>query len=162
MAAPKLSIRKRMLQTQGKVRPTCSVQAVVEPATRGVLETHFLGETLFRRAAYSLTWPEGTHKIPAPLAPSLAAFLKNDACPEITVKTLLSGQTHQGANAWEVMSFELIAKVAFDNLVALIATAREFDHEIFYTGASAVTETQEFEADTSAEVAALNGAVAAA
>ena len=51
--------------------------------------------------------------MPAALSPALATFLKNDACPEITVKTMLTGQLHQGSNIWEMMAFELIAKLAF-------------------------------------------------
>jgi hypothetical protein len=141
-----------MVQAQGKVRPTCFVQACVNPDIRAALETHFATETLFRRAAYSQVWPEGTIKIPAPLAPAMAAFLKNDACPEITVKTMLAGQSHQGANAWEMMSFELIAKVAFDNLVELISTVRQLDREICYAGSGANVELAEFEADATADM----------
>jgi hypothetical protein len=157
----KLLICKRMLQTQGKVRPTCSVQATLDPVTQGALETHFAAETLFRRAAYSQAWPEGTIKIPAPLAPALSAFLKNDACPEITVKTLLAGQSYQGANAWEMMCFELIAKVAFDNLLELAATARQLDREIPYFGSAPAAELSQFDADAGADSAELETSDAA-
>lgn len=162
MTAAKLLIRKRMLQTQGKVRPTCAVQAVVDPTVQAALEAHFATETLFRRAAYSQSWPDGTIKIPAPLAPSLAAFLKNDACPEITVKTLLAGQSYQAANAWEMMSFELIAKVAFDNLLELTRAVSQLNRDIYYIGSAPGADLSAFEADAAAEATAAQSSDAAA
>ncbi|MFA7308036.1 MAG: hypothetical protein WC026_15335 [Hyphomicrobium sp.] len=158
----KLLIRKRMVNVQGKVRPACFVQAIVEPAAQAALETHFSTETLFRRAAYSQSWPEGTIKIPASIAPSLATFLKNDACPEIAVKTLLAGQSYQGANAWEMMSFELIAKVAFDNLLELSRTALELDRDVDYFGSAAGNDLPAFEADAASDALASQSSVAAA
>lgn len=143
-----------MVQTQGKVRPTCFVQAIVDPAVQNALETYFTTETLFRRAAYSQSWPEGTIKIPGSLAPALAAFLKNDACPEITVKTLLAGQSYQGANAWEMMSFELIAKVAFDNLLELMITVRQLDRDLQYFGSVPSADLSAFETDAAADAPA--------
>jgi hypothetical protein len=137
MAAPKLVIRKRMQFIQGKVRPCCWVQASVEPGLRAVLDEHFLNETIFKRAAYAQFWPEGALAMPAALAPALNNFLKNDACPEITVKTLLQGQLHQGATAWEMMSFEFVAKLAFENFLAIAATATELDCDLVYEGSAA-------------------------
>ena len=162
MIAPKLLIRKRMLHIQGRMRPCCFVQAIVDPAIQGVLEKHFLAEALFRRASYSTNWPEAAVKIPPSLAPALSALLKNDACPEITVKTLLAGQMQQGVNVWEMLSFELIAKVAFDNLVQLVATIIDLDRDLFYAGNAPLMEIAEFEADTSAELQALGAAAFAA
>jgi hypothetical protein len=138
MAAPKLVIRKRMQFIQGKMRPCCWVQADVAPELRAILDEHFLNEALFKRAAYAQFWPEGALAIPAALAPSLNNFLKNDACPEITVKTLLQGQLHQGATAWEMMSFELVAKLAFENFLAITVTAQELNCDLVYEGAAAV------------------------
>jgi len=154
LTAPKLLIRKRMLHIQGRTRPCCFVQAVVDPAIQSMLEKHFLGEALFRRAAYSQSWPEGAVKIPPSLAPALSALLKNDACPEITVKTMLAGQMQQGATVWEMLSFELIAKVAFDNLVQLLVTISELDRDMFYAGASPAVEMAEMAADLDAEASA--------
>ncbi len=166
MTAAKLLIRKRMVNIQGKVRPACFVQAIVAPAAQIALETHFATEALFRRAAYSQSWPEGTVKIPASIAPSLAAFLKNDACPEITVKTLLAGQSYQGANAWEMMSFELIAKVAFDNLLELSRTTMQLDRDVHYFGATPAADLGDdlpaFEADAATDAPASQSSVAAA
>ncbi len=160
MTAAKLLIRKRMVNVQGKVRPTCFVQAMIEPAAQAVLETHFAAEALFRRAAYSQSWPSGTIAIPAAIAPSLATFLKNDACPEITVKTLLAGQSFQGANAWEMMNFELIAKVAFDNLLELTRTALQLDRDVFYFSSSPDQSAFEADAVTDAPLAQPSGAAA--
>ncbi len=138
MAAPKLVIRKRMQFIQGKVRPCCWVQVDVAPELRTVLDEHFLNESLFKRAAYAQFWPEGALAVPAAVAPSLNNFLKNDACPEITVKTLLQGQLHQGANAWEMMSFEFVAKLAFENFLAIATMATELNCDLVYEGAAAV------------------------
>ncbi len=163
MIAPKLLIRKRMQQVQGRARPCCFVQAIVDPGTREALEKYFPSETPFRRAADSQSLPKGAVPVPPSLAPALTAFLKNDACPEINVRTLLGGQMHQGANVWEMMSFELIAKVAFDNLLHLFATISELDRDIYYGGASpAVSEVAAFESDISAEIVALEAAAVAA
>lgn len=138
--AAKLLIRKRMQFIQGKTRPCCFIQAFVEPDVQAVLEEHFLTDQLFKRAAYAASWPKGAIEIPAPLAPALSTFLKNDACPEITVKTLLAGQLHQGSNVWEMMAFELIGKLAFDNFLALCATVGDLKRDIYYEGENAVAD----------------------
>ncbi len=161
MAAPKLVIRKRMQFIQGKVRPCCWVQASVEPELRAVLDEHFLNEPLFKRAAYAQFWPEGALAIPAALAPSLNNFLKNDACPEITVKNLLQGQLHQGANAWEMMSFELVAKLAFENFLAIAAMATELNCDLVYEGAAAVPPMVFSADDAVAQLEALAAEMAA-
>lgn len=163
MAPAKLVIRKGMFLIQGKVRACCNVQAIVDPRVRPILDEHFLGEPLFKRTAYSAAWPAGALPVPAALAPSLSALLKNDACPEITVKTLLAGQLHQGANAWEMMSFEFIAKLAFDNFLAIIQTVNEMGSDVIYTGNGVIeTDVAQFDADTAAEMRALNGGTLAA
>ena len=135
---------------QGKVRPCCWVQADVAPELRAVLDEHFLNESLFKRAAYAQFWPAGALAVPAALAPSLNNFLKNDACPEITVKTLLQGQLHQGATVWEMMSFELVAKLAFENFLAIATTAAELNCELVYEGVAAVAPIV-FSADNAVE-----------
>ncbi|MEQ1654000.1 MAG: hypothetical protein ABL897_16065 [Hyphomicrobium sp.] len=157
MASPKLVIRKGMFLIQGKVRACCSVQAIVAPDVRALLDEHFLSEALFKRSAYSGTWPAGALAIPAPLAGPVAALLKNDACPEITVKTILGGQLHQGANVWEMMAFEFIAKIAFDNFAAITQMVGEMGHDIVYAGNGvAITDIAQFDADTAAEIRALS------
>jgi hypothetical protein len=161
MLSPKLIIRKRMQFIQGKMRPCCHVQAIVDPETRAKLEEHFLAEPLFKRSFYSTNWPDGAVPIPAALGPAMSQLLKNDACPEITVKTMLVGQLHQAANAWEMLSFELIAKLAFDNFRALAETAAELDRDVVYSGYG-VSNHDAFEAETLAELSALTNAERAA
>lgn len=164
MAPAKLVIRKGMFLIQGKVRACCNVQAIVDPKVRAILDEHFLAEPLFKRAAYLAAWPVGALPIPAPLAPALSALLKNDACPEITVKTLLAGQLHQGANVWEMMAFEFIAKMAFDNFQAIVQTVSEMGSDVIYAGNGVVqSDAAQFDADTDAELRALGcGDLAAA
>ena len=152
-------MRKGMFLIQGKVRACCSVQAVVEPKVRAILDEHFLSEPLFKRSAYSGAWPAGALAIPAALAPHISALLKNDACPEITVKTLLAGQLHQGANVWEMMSFEFIAKLAFDNFAAMVQSISEMGSDVIYAGNGVVeSDLGQFAADTAAEIRALTQA----
>jgi len=162
MAAPQLLIRKRMQLIQGKVRPCCFAQAQLPANLQAILEEHFINEPLFKRASYSANWPKGAIEIPAALAPALGAFLKNDACPEITVKTLLAGQQHQGTNTWEMLCFEFIAKLSFDNLLMLVAAARDLDREIAYLGNPAARSTEAFVADTAEEHRAIGDAGLAA
>lgn len=134
MSIAKLTIKKRMQFIQGKVRPCCHVQALVEPSVQAVLEEHFVTEPLFKRAAYANHWPKGAIEPSPVIVPALNTFLKNDACPEITVKTLLAGQMHQGANVWEMMAFELIAKLAFDNFLGLCETVLDLDQDLVFEG----------------------------
>ncbi len=163
MTAPKLVILKRMLLIQGKVRPCCHVQIVLDPAIKSIVEEHFLSEALFKRSAYSQNWPQGAIPVPAALAPAMSAFLKNDACPEITVKTMLLGQMHQASNVWEMMCFELAAKLSFDNFLALATTVAELNSNVIYAGRghSANAEALAFDADMSAELRAMRSDIAA-
>ena len=162
MSAPKLVIKKKMLFIQGKVRPCCQVQAFVSPELQAALDEHFHAETLFKRAAYASSWPANALEVPAALAPALSAFLKNDACPEITVKTITASQMHQAANVWEMMAFEFIAKLAFENFLALSRTVSELGVDVIYDGVTQGGDLAAFTADTSAERIALeNEAIAA-
>lgn len=161
MSVPKLVIRKRMLFIQGKVRPCCYVQLSVEPGLRAALDEHFLNEPLFKRAAYSTSWPAGALAIPAALAPHVQSFLKNDACPEITIKTMLAGQMFQGANTWEMMCFEFIAKLAFENFLGMAKSISEMGRDVVYEG-EVIEDLQAFNADTAAEMKALQDPVLAA
>jgi hypothetical protein len=156
-----LLIRKRMQFIQGKTRACCHVQAIVDPTLRGPLEEHFNNEALFKRAAYAVNWPKGAIQIPAALAPAVGALLKNDACPEITVKTMLAGQLYQGTGAADMMSFELIAKLAFDNLKAILETVADLDRDVIYTGWQDANRAA-FDADTAAELQALSADISPA
>lgn len=163
LMTPKLVIRKRVQFIQGKIRPTCFIQAVVEPSIQAKLDEHFQQEPLFKRASYASVWPEGALQIPPGLAPHLSAFLKNDACPEITVKTITAGQQHQAGSAWEMMCFEFIAKLSFDNLVELMQAVKELESNIVYKGAAAQPmpdDIMAFKADTAVELEALAANVA--
>jgi hypothetical protein len=165
MASPKLVIRKGMFLIQGKVRACCSVQAFVPAEIRTVLDEHFLSEPLFKRSAYSAAWPANAIEIPAALAPHVSAMMKNDACPEITVKTILAGQLHQSANAWEMMSFEFITKLAFENLLAIVQAIGEMGTDVIYSGVAstdAADDLSQFKADTTAEIRVLTEAELAA
>lgn len=161
MSVPKLVIRKRMLFIQGKVRPCCYVQLSVEPGLRGVLDEHFLNEPLFKRSAYSASWPAGALAIPAPLAPHVNSFLKNDACPEITIKTMLAGQMFQGAHMWEMMCFEFIGKLAFENFLGMAKSICEMGRDVVYEG-EVIEDLAAFNADTEAEMKAMQEPVMAA
>jgi hypothetical protein len=137
MSAPRLVIRKAMMDVGGKQRPVIQVQAVFEPALQARLNDLFGTEVLFKRAVYAQGFPEGT-PLPSPaMAPALNAFLKNDACPEVTVKTLLAGQKLQTNSLWDIVAFEYIAKRSFDNLCEFAATVAELGTETVYRGSTA-------------------------
>lgn len=153
--AAHLTIRKRMQLIQGKVRPCCFVQAKFDPEVQRVLEEHFINEPLFKRSSYSVSWPKGAIEPPAALMPALSAFLKNDACPEITVKTMLNGQLHQGSNVWEMLCFEVIAKLSFDNMLELGRAVTELDRELTFHGSATAAEIAAFTADAAADARTL-------
>lgn len=149
MQAPILRIRKKILTIQGKVRPCVQVQAYVDPRLQSTLVEHFGNEPLFKKSMYAGGLPEGATPPTASLAPMLAGFLKNDACPEISVKTLLAGQMHQASGAWEMLSFEFIAKRAFDSLVELATCVSELGTETYYapSGADAAMHAADIAAE---------------
>lgn len=156
MQPPKLAIRKGVVMIQGRNRPCIQITAVVDPNVRKTLDEHFLEVNLFKRSAYAQGFPEGT-PVPQPtLAPHLGALIKNDACPEITVKTILAGQLFQGQTLWEVKAFEYIGQRAFDSLVDIISTVVEFGREVIYQPEAAIhlANAVAFAADAAAEVAA--------
>ena len=161
MSVPKLIIRKRMLFIQGKVRPCCYIQLSVEPGLRAVLDEHFLSEALFKRSAYSASWPANALSIPAAIAPHVSSFLKNDACPEITIKTILAGQMFQGAHTWEMMCFEFIGKLAFENFLGMAKSISEMGQDVIYEGVVAA-DLAAFNADTLSEMKAIEDPVLAA
>lgn len=131
-----LKIRKGMVNIQGRNRPCIQVQAAIPQRMQALLLEHFSNENLFKRSSYANGFPAGA-PIPSPsIAPHLLTMLKNDACPEITVKSILAGQTHQGQSIWEMMAFEYIAKRAFDGLVDLMACAGELQTETLYAPGS--------------------------
>lgn len=130
--APVLKIRKKVLHIQGRDRPCAQVQAILDPSARAVLDEHFREVNLFKRTMYSNGIPSD---VPAPdpeLSGHLLAFVKDDACPEISVKTIVAGQLYQGQGPWDMMAFEYIAKRAFDSLVLLLSCCAELGRETQY------------------------------
>lgn len=152
MAPARLLIRKALMPIQGRNRPCVQVQAMVDPAIQALLLEHFSNENLFKRSSYAMGLPAGA-PIPSPgLAPHLGNLLKSDACPEITVKTILTGQLHQAQTVWEMMAFEYIAKRAFDGLTDIMACVNELQTETTYTGPN--SDLAAFAADTDLELQA--------
>ena len=160
MPAPRLLIRKVMLNIQGRVRPCIQVQADVPPALVEKLSEHFLSENLFKRSSYSQGWPAGVPTPPPALAPHLTNFIKNDACPEITVKNLLTGQMHQCTGVWEMMAFEYVAQRAFDGLCTMMLSVAEIGVETTY--APLGSDLAAFAADMVADMAAAPVAITVA
>ena len=158
MAAPRLLIRKVMLNIQGRIKPCIQVQADIAPAMAAKLSEHFLQENLFKRSSYSQGWPAGVPTPNPALAPHLANFIKNDACPEITVKTILAGQMHQCQGVWELMAFEYVAQRAFDGLCAMMLATAEIGVETIYTPLG--SDLAAFAADLAADVTAVPAAIA--
>ena len=153
-------IRKVILNIQGRTRPCIQVQADVPPAMAAKLSEHFLQENLFKRSSYAQGWPPGV-PTPAPsLAPHLANFIKNDGCPEITVKTILAGQMFQATGLWELMAFEYVAQRSFDALCNVMKTVAEFGTETVY--APLGSDIVAFAADLAADVTAIPEAIAIA
>lgn len=150
MQAPKLLIRKAMVNVQGRIRPCVQIIAEIDPKMKDMLNQQFSTEALFKRVMYQSGLPQGAPPPGPSLAPHLSSFLKNDACPEITVKTILAGQLYQAASLWEVMAFEYIAKRSFDSLTELLLSATELGSEtVYYSDTSNIAL---FAADTAAEM----------
>ncbi len=151
MSSTKLMIRKGMVNVQGRNRPCIQVQAAVGDDMKAVLMEHFSNENLFKRSSYSMGLPAGVPLPPPAIAPHLFALIKNDACPEINVKTILAGQLYQGQSLWEVMAFEYIGKRAYDALIEMMACINELQTEVSYCGVN--PDIAAFAADTANELA---------
>lgn len=132
MRAPVLKIRKKVLDIQGQMRPCVQVQAIVDDDVRKVLEENFLNVILFKRTMFAAGIPDGTPMPEAPLRPLVNNFIKDEACPELSVKSILSGQLYQAKDPWEVMCFEWVGKRAFDALALMITCATEMGTETEY------------------------------
>jgi hypothetical protein len=148
---PKLLIRKGMMNIQGRNRPVIQIEAVIAQAMLSVLSEHFINENLFKRSSYASGFPQGVPLPPPSVVPHLGNMLKNDACPEITVKTILAGQTYQANGIWDLMAFEYIAKRAFDNLLDVMACAAELKTETTYLGPN--SDVAAFVAEVAADAA---------
>ena len=157
---PKLAIAKRMMMVHGKLRPFIEVKAVIDPADEAALLENFANETLFKRTAYANGFADGGLQPSPPLGRMLMNFLKNDACPEITVKTLLAGQRFEGQGLWDLLCFDYVARRSFDGLVELAVGTRGFGKADVYRGFGATADVAAFVADTALELAAVPAAVA--
>ena len=137
MTTQRLTITKSMQMIHGKLRPLINVRAHIEPRAAAFLLEHFGNETLFKRTAYANGFTDGGLQASPPLARMLANFIRNDACPEITVKTLMAGQKYEGTGMWDVQCFEFIAKRAFDGLTELAEGVQGFLAPAVYFGHAA-------------------------
>jgi hypothetical protein len=160
MAANRLLIAKRMMTIHGKARPFIEVKAEIAPGPAAFLLEYFAAEAVFRRTAYAGGFTDGGLQPSPPLARMLANFVKNDACPEITVKTLMAGQKYEGGGMWDILCFEFIAKRSFDALVELAAGANGFTTPNIYLGFDAAPDATAFEADTLSEMASVPAPIA--
>jgi hypothetical protein len=132
MRAPVLKIRKKVLNLKGQDRPCVQVLADVDSNAKAALEQYFLEVNLFKRTMFSNGCPKELPQPEPELMPHLMAFVRDDACPEISVKTLLGGQLYQAKGPWDLMSFEYIAKRSFDSLMVLLACIGEMGREVEY------------------------------
>lgn len=154
-----LMISKSMRLAHGKLRPYVEVRAHIPEQAKAFLLEHFAAETLFKRTAYANGFTDGGLQPSPPLSRMLANFVRNDACPEITVKTLTSGQTYEGVNLWDILCFEFVAKRAFDSLLELAEGTAGFGIKQTYLGFSLEADRAVFAADTALEMASIPTAV---
>jgi len=132
MRAPVLKIRKKVLDVQGQMLPCVQVQAIVDDQVRAILEESFSSVILFKRTMFAAGIPDGMTMPEPALTPLLLNFLKKEDCPELSVKSILSGQLYQAKDPWEVLCFEWIGKRSFDALTLMIVCAAELGTETEY------------------------------
>jgi hypothetical protein len=155
-----LLIEKSMRLVHGKLRPFIQVQAEIHPTSKAFLLEHFGSETLFKRTAYANGFNDGGLQASPPLARMLSNFVRNDACPEITVKTLITGQKYEGSGLWDIQCFDFVAKRSFDALLELAAGVQGFDRPERYAGFDRSPDLAAFRVDTASEMATGPAAVA--
>jgi hypothetical protein len=154
MSAAHLSIKKYMAVVHGKNRPFIEVKGHVSPEAAKFLTETFPTEPLFKRQAYANGFDDGGLAASPSLSRMLSGFVKNDACPEITVKTLIQGQKFEGTGVWDIMCFEFVAKRSFDALAELVAGIEGFGTTSTYAGCGVAmpADVTAFEADTRSEM----------
>ena len=160
MTQPRLSITKSMQMIHGKLRPLVNVRAHIEPRAAAFLLEHFSNETLFKRTAYANGFTDGGLQASPPLSRMLANFIRNDACPEITVKNLMAGQKYEGTGMWDIQCFEFIAKRSFDGLTELAEGVQGFLAPAVYFGHGATPGLASTLKDAASAMAATPAAVA--
>jgi len=156
MATHELRIIKRIVQVQGRSKPMCEVKAIIPATEAKLLVENFGNEPLFRRTAYPNGFGDCGYDIHPSLARMLANFVRNDACPEVLVKTLVNGQRFEANTIWDVLCFEFCVKLGFDALVELCQGIRELDETIIYRGkGTEAANLDTFAADAARERLAL-------
>ncbi len=156
MATHELRISKRLYHVQGRTKPICEVKAIIPAAEAKLLVDHFPNEPLFKRTAYPNGFGDCGYDVHPALSRMLANFVRNDACPEILVKTVIAGQRFEGSTMWDCLCFEFCAKLGFDALVELCNGVGEFDQNLVYRGQEAGTvQVGAFAADAERERLAL-------
>ncbi|MFZ4783680.1 MAG: hypothetical protein ACOYLC_15310 [Armatimonadaceae bacterium] len=151
MSVRELRITKRLTQVQGKTKPACEARAIIPASESVVLLEHFGNEPLFKRTAYAGGFTDGGYKPTPALSKMLANFVKNDACPEVLVKTLINGQRFEANTFWDILCFEFIAKVSFDSLLILCEGTRALNKTLVYHGIVAEADVAAFEEDDARE-----------
>lgn len=160
MANRELHITKRLVQVQGRTKPQCEARAIIPASEAEVLVQHFGNEPLFKRTAYASGFEDGGYQPTPALTKMLANFVRNDACPEVLVKTLINGQRYEANTFWDILCFEFIARVGFDALLIMCDGVRSLDHKIVFVEPQAkagliahTADLEAFEADLAADEA---------
>ena len=135
----KLIIKKRLIQaTKHQLKPSVNAIARLPLDIREIMLDSFGHETLFKKAIMLGARPgrAGDNNNSVFESKILDAFFKREESLEITVSSLMIGQTYVGDSIWDALGFELVAKRAFDTMLVLLQTIHEFDEERIYLGAA--------------------------
>lgn len=156
MATHELRIVNRLVQLPGKIKPVCEVKAIIPPAEAKILVDNFGNEPLFKRTSFATGFADCGYELSPSLQRTLANFVRNDACPEVLVKTMIGGQRFEGSTLWDILCFEFCVRLGFDALLELCRTVREFDQVHVYRGRDAeAAEVAGFIADAAHDQLAL-------
>lgn len=151
MAVRELKIRKSLSVTQGRTKPLCEARAFIPASEAAILVEHFGNEPLFKRTAYANGFGDSGYSPSPALARMLANFVRNDACPEVLVKTLINGQRFEANTFWDILCFEFVAKVGFDALLVMCEGVRTLEKTLVYKGSVAEADLVAFEEEDARE-----------
>jgi len=149
---PKLIIKKRLVQaTVHQAKPSVNAIARLPLNMSGLMLDQFGHETLFKKAIMIGGRPAraGDDTNNAFETRVLDAFFKRDESLEITVSSLMIGQTYVGDSIWDALGFEVVVKRAFNSMLTLLEAVQQFDTEIVYLGQSEVPRPAPVEQKTS-------------
>jgi len=135
----KLIIKKRLIQANAhQIKPSVNAIARLPLNMRGLMLDSFGHESLFKKAIMIGTRPgrAGDDLNNAFEVRVLDAFFKREESLEITVSSIMIGQTYVGDSIWDALGFELVAKRAFNTMLTLLETLQQFDEEVVYLGQS--------------------------